>query len=324
MTLPRRLSFSVFAVAALFGSLAGCSQSDTAKSEKILLILKTADNPFFREIERGVRAELRNHNVSDDTLIVRAGRNEGDVSSQRRILEEFYRQELAPGRKGIRALLLTPSGSEDELTSVLKLYEDAGVSLILIDTAISKEALSRAGITRSSFVGSDNVQGGVLAAELIASRLPTGGSVLLLNGAPGHETADARKSGFKKGIESARAAGIPFEITERTANWRRSEARSIADSMFAMGRTFSAVFAANDEMALGVAEAVRQSRRRESNPIIIGFDAIDEARTAVQYGLLTATIAQQPEQMGRRAVRKVVASAVSASHQVIPVEAVVK
>ncbi len=64
-------------------------------------------------------------------------------------------------------------------------------------------------------------------------------------------------------------------------------------------KEIDAVFAQNDEMALGAIEAINSSGR---DILVVGFDGNDDAIKAVQDGRLGATIAQQPELIGKEAV----------------------
>ena len=121
--------------------------------------------------------------------------------------------------------------------------------------------------------------------------------MLVLNGVPEHDTAKQRREGFLLAVKN-----MGYEITERTANWRRSEARTIVEAFSNAGQVPDAIFAANDEMAIGTIEALRQTNK--SLPPIIGFDATDEARALVKEGTLYATIAQAPRRMGERAAEE--------------------
>lgn len=306
----------------------GCERQARTKVEPkvVLLLLKTSDNPFFRSIETGAREALKS-NAPDLTLAVRAGANEGDVTSQKRILEEFYQRYVAGRTTPILAgVLLTPSGSSSELTTEIARFNEKNVPVILVDTKIDEVALQRAGARYMSYIGSDNRQGGALAAQLMVEQLPSGGRLLLFNGVQGHETAAQRREGFLEVINNVNSKGARrFVIEERTANWRRSEARSTTDAILSLGRDLDGVFAANDEMALGVLEALRQHSRAKRPHVIIGFDAIDEAVKAVNEGSLTATVAQRPSEMGRRAVLTLIEIQKRAQvqrDQVVPVEVV--
>jgi ribose transport system substrate-binding protein len=181
--------------------------------------------------------------------------------------------------------------------------KDKGVPVILLDTRINTDALKQAGLQIDSFIGSSNRQGGKLAADVLMSKLPSGGTVLLLNGVEGHETAAERRIGFLEELnELSKEKNVTFQVTQRTCNWSRSEALSTVDAFLALGRTFEGIFAANDEMALGALEALRQHSTSKAPNAVIGFDATNEARRAVTEGRLTATIAQDPYSMGVKGV----------------------
>lgn len=80
-----------------------------------------------------------------------------------------------------------------------------------------------------------------------------------------------------------------------------------------------AVFAQNDEMALGAMEAIQAANRKDI--IIVGFDATDDAQKAVQAGSMLATVAQQPKEMGKVSIE--IAKKILAKEQVdtfIPVK----
>jgi len=125
---------------------------------------------------------------------------------------------------------------------------------------------------------------------------------LVLNGISGAEPAHERRAGFLEKVAELKEQGVvDYEITERTANWKRTEGRSIMDGLLALGRHFDGIFAANDMMALGVVEAYRQAPEHEL-PLVVGFDAIDDARQAVKEKKFIATMAQDPYEMGKRGV----------------------
>lgn len=326
-TPDRRRVVSTMILAALL-VLAACERSEegpTPTDQYVLLLLKTRDNPFFRDIEASVAATLEGHDLE---VIARSGRNEGDVTTQRQVLESVYDQYVS-GRDSPRVagVLITPSGSGNELTLQIAQFSRNGVPVIVIDTRIDPTALQDAGAEIATFIGSENREGGRLAAEtLVAAMSSVDDEILLLNGVQGHASAEARRAGFREALDSiALESGRSFNLTERTANWRRSEARGVLDGMLALGRSYGGVFAANDEMALGAAEAYRQAGAPVGEPPLVGFDAIDEAREAVRNGQLTATIAQDPAEMGRAAARSLLdlfAGQEVEREQVIPLQVI--
>lgn len=266
----------------------------------LLVLLKSADNPFFQEIERGIRDGV-NKLPEKYEVYVRAGTKEGDVTTQRRVLDDFIgRYVTGHPTPRLRAVFLTPSGSAGELVPQIKVLKRHGVTVILVDTQIAKSSLDQGQTSVDTFIGSNNKTGGAKAAAIVVRALPKGGRVLLLNGVAGQETAAARRDGFVEKINSLPTKS-QFTIEERTCNWRRSEAYRTVDSLLGFGKRFDAIFAANDEMALGAVEAIRQYGK-EPRPVIVGFDAIDEAVQAVKDKRLAATLAQDPYGMGIKAV----------------------
>ena len=272
--------------------------------EVVLVLLKTHSNPFFIEIERGIMNSWDNLDNTQIELHIRSGQHEGDINTHRIIIEQYYARYVEGlSSPRLRGLIITPTGSRHELTPYIKMLNDANVPVVIVDTRIDSDALSDAGAHYDAFIGSSNLQGGYLAGQLLMEVIQniSEPNILLLNGVEGHETAVARKEGFLTAIEEYETnTGIIVEITQRTCNWNRNEARSTVDGLIGIGNLYSGIFGANDEMALGALEALRQQGIQDIP--IIGFDALNEARDKVESGELLATIAQDPYGMGTRAV----------------------
>lgn len=274
-----------------FGALSSCSKNEP---ERVLLLLKTLDNPFFQDIDSGFRSKWLSTSIKVDVL---AGKNEADAPGQREILETYLRNFVRGRDKPLlKGVVLTPSDSGDGLVPSIAELRRNGIPVLLVDTAISPKSLREAKTDFNILFSSDNFSGGESAGKLIVSALANkgGSSVLVLNGVPEHDTAKLRREGF---LQATRSFGLV--ITERTANWRRSEARTIVEAFRNLGKLPDAIFAANDEMAIGAIEALKRSQ--SGVPIIVGFDATNEARALVKDGALYATIAQSPRLMGERA-----------------------
>lgn len=303
---------------------ASCTRS-SEKSGEVLLLLKTLDNPFFESIKQGVLSKWSKSNAEID-LTIQAGAQESDVSTQQKSLDLFIAKtkSTAEERSGV---ILTPSASGKELVRHVKKLNDQSVPVVLVDTLINSSALAAGNAHYDAFIGSSNEEGGRLAASLIKKYLPSGGRVLLLGGVQGHESAVARKEGFLSELGKVQDAN--FELIERTANWRRDEARKVVEALLALGERIDGIFAANDEMALGAYEAWRTSPRKkdDSEMVIIGFDAIESAVEAINACELTATIAQDPYGMGVAAVETLEAIWAGKDYernQIIPVKPIEK
>jgi ABC-type sugar transport system substrate-binding protein len=273
-----------------------------AQQRNILFVAKTFGNQYFREMEEGVRAAAaRNGKIR---LEVRAGTREDDVSGQRRIIETFISRHSKTGRFQLSGVILTPGGSSTELTGVIKKLNDLSIPVVILDTEIAAEALTKDHATITTFIGSDNIKGGNQAAQLMCKLVPKKeGTLLLLNGVSGQATAAQRREGFLNGLKDGTCAESKYKVQQWTANWVKREALTAVTTLLAGGTQFDGIFGANDQMALGAAEAVRTRLRGNSpRPIIIGYDAVPEARKAIQSGLLTASLAQKPKEMGSHAI----------------------
>ena len=151
-------------------------------------------------------------------------------------------------------------------------------------------------------VGADNVIGGEAQGHLIMELFPDGAKIVNLQGQPGASPAIDRN----KGLHNVLDQDDKYEIVvEQTANFARDQGLAVTESILAgMDTPPDVIVAANDDMALGAAEAVRA--RGIDEVVIIGFDALPEALAAVRDGGLTATIEQFPGEQSRTAMRLMV------------------
>jgi ribose transport system substrate-binding protein len=267
----------------------------------ILLLLKDYNNEFFRKIDEGFRAGMPDDLKNNYDLEVRYASSWTDLAYERRQLDR-YLSDYVLGRQEprLKAVVVTAGSSNDELTSEIKQLRDNHVIVVLADQRINPEALKRANADYDAFIGTLNKAGGVLAADQIAKHLPNGGTVLVLNGATGVRAAIDRRQGFIERLaELGKQNGTKYKVVERTANFTRSEAQSTLDGMLSMGQQPDGIFAANDEMALGALEALRQKKSAHKT-VVVGFDAIQEAVAAVKDGRMAATIAQDPVGIGKK------------------------
>jgi ribose transport system substrate-binding protein len=283
-------NFSVVLVGvALALSMPGCGRQNTTRPGKaaVALVLKTLNNPFFIEMQKGAEDASRQLGVA---LTVQAAEREVDVDKQLQIVENLIESK-------IDALCVTPSGSKEVVPAIIKANR-AGIPVVIVDTRVSPDALNEAGGKVATFIGSDNTEGGKLAGEYIVKRLEGKGKVAILEGIPGHETGDSRMKGFHGVVD--RYPGIQV-VSSQTANWERDQGYNVFQNMLQSHPDIQALFACSDLMALGAVEAIAAAGK-SGRIIVVGFDAFSEAREAVLKGTMDATIAQSPYEMGRLAI----------------------
>ncbi|MDZ7343559.1 MAG: substrate-binding domain-containing protein, partial [candidate division KSB1 bacterium] len=174
----------------------------------------------------------------------------------------------------------------------------AKIPVIVVDTRVDDNALKEAGGRIAAFIGSDNFEGGKIAGEYLVARLAGAGKVAILEGIPGHETGDARLAGFHHVVD--REAGIEI-VASQTANWERDQGFNVFQNILQAHPQVRALFACNDMMALGAIEAIAAAGKT-GELIVLGFDAVADAREAIRRGAMAGSVAQFPAEMGRLSV----------------------
>ena len=268
--------------------LAACNRgaADAARPT-IALVVKTLNNQFFIDMEAGAKAAADSLGVE---LIVQAPDREIDVERQMQIVENLI-------QRNVKVLMLVPNGSKEIVPAVVK-ANAARIPVITVDTRVDAATLTADGGQVATFIGSNNEDGGRMAGAFLIQRLGGTGKVAVLEGVPGHETADARLRGFRKALVGA--AGMQI-VASQPANMERDQAFNVTQNILQAHPDITALFACNDVMALGALEAI-QAAGKASAISVVGFDAQDDARKAISEKRMAATIAQNPREMGRMAV----------------------
>lgn len=255
--------------------------------QRIALVMKTANNPFFIEMQKGAEAAAKRLNVE---LVVQAAEREVDVEKQMQIVENLIQTR-------VNALCVTPSGSREIVPAIDKANR-ANIPVVIVDTRVDAKALSESGGKVATFIGSDNYEGGKIAGEFLAKRLNGKGKVAVLEGIPGHETGDSRLRGFREALKATPGVEI---VASQTANWERDQGFNVFQNILQSHPDVQAVFACSDLMALGAVEAIAAAKK-SGQITVVGFDATSEARDAITKGSMDASVAQSPAQMGALAV----------------------
>lgn len=258
----------VFGVAAL---LVAVSSAASAAGEKIGLVVSTQNNPFFVTLKEGA---VKKANELGYELIVLDSQN--DPSKELGNVEDLL-------VKGVDVLLINPTDS-DAVVSSVRAANRSKIPVVTLDRAAN-------GGKVVSHVASDNVLGGEVAGNYIVEKLGGKGKVVELEGIPGTTAARDRGEGFNKAI-----AGKLDVVAKQAADFDRTKGLTVMENILQAQPEINAVFAHNDEMALGALKAIESSGRK--NVIVVGFDATDDAVAAVKDGKLSATVAQKPAEIG--------------------------
>lgn len=266
---------SVLMTLAMAGTLAICPAGLASAEEgaSIGLLIPTMTNEFFVSVKEGAESYAKEKGV-DLTIL-----DSGDDS----VKEASNVDDLIT--KGVELVLFIPVDS-DAATSSVETLNGAGIPVITLDRMIS-------GGEVVSHIASDNVAGGKLAGDYIVELLEGKGNVVELEGKVGTNAANERSEGFNAALE-----GTEIEVVaKQTANFDKAEGLTVMENILQAHPEVQAVFAANDEMALGAMEACEAAGRDDI--YIVGFDASADAVTAVSEGKMAATIAQLPDQIAQ-------------------------
>lgn len=246
------------------------------------LSISTLNNPFFVDLRDGAQAAARKANV---TLIVLDAQN--DSAREASQIEDLIQKKAT-------VIAINPTDS-DAIVPTIKKINTAKIPVITVDRGAN-------GGDIAAHIASDNVAGGMMAAEYVGKRLNGKGSVVMLEGIAGTSAARDRGKGFRDGLK--KFPGIML-VAVQTADFDRAKGLTVMENILQAQKKVDAVFAQNDEMALGAIQAI-QAAKRQQETFVVGFDAIADALAAVKNGTMAATIAQQPKEMGRLAVEAAV------------------
>lgn len=278
LSLSAVLALSACGAATLEGEQAGDNgelEEMAAEDITIGLSISTLNNPFFGDLQRGV-VEAAEENGST----VRSVDAQDDTATQINGIDDLIQQ-------GVDILLINPVDS-DAITPAIESANSAGIPVITIDR-------SSEGGDVLTFIASDNIEGGEMAAEFIIDLVGEDADVVQLEGVPGASATNERGEGFMN------VANDRLNVVEsQSANFSRSEGLTVMENIIQSNSGIEAVFAQNDEMAIGALEALEAAGM--TDVIVVGFDGNDDALAEIEAGRLDATIAQQPYEMGTIAV----------------------
>ncbi|MFA1714441.1 ribose ABC transporter substrate-binding protein RbsB [Peribacillus frigoritolerans] len=249
-------------------------KKDSMKDVKVGVSISTLNNPFFVSLKDGIEKEAKEKGMK--VTVVDA---QDDTAKQISGIEDLILQK-------VDVLLVNPTDSA-AISSAVKDANDAGIPVITIDRSSDEGDIE-------TFIASDNVAGGEMAAEYLVKELGEKAKVVELEGVSGASATRERGKGFHNIADKQLDV-----LTSQTAEFDRTKGLNVMENILQGNKDIQAVFAHNDEMALGAIEAIKAAGK---DIIVVGFDGNDDALKAVENGELKATIAQQPVLIGEEAV----------------------
>ncbi len=263
---------------------AGCGRHEAAGDGRpvVGVSLLNLSSEFIVMIDRAMRERA-------DELGVRLIVNDAQRSAERQIqqAESFVAQR-------VDAIILNPCEVEASSPAVERALA-AGIPVVNVN--------SETKAVPTAFVGSRDEESGRIAMEYIAERLGGSGGVVMMQGYMGQAAQLRREAGAREVL--AKHPGLNL-LAEQTAGWDRAQAMTLMENWLqSHGEKIRAVFAQNDEMAMGALLAIERANLQD-RIVVVGVDAIADALEAVRAGRLDATVFQDAAGQGRTAVETAV------------------
>lgn len=279
-----KLALAAVVVAAVLGAMSLFTSGSSSSATKVGMSLSTLNNPFFVQMKEGAQAEAKKAGVD---LTVTDAQN--DPSQQANQLQNF-------SGEGLGAIVVNPVDS-DAVGPSVRTANKADVPVIAADRAVNKAETD-------TLVASDNVAGGKQAAKALAEKLGGKGTVVTLQGTPGASASRERGQGFAEGIKAYPDIEV---VAKQPADFDRTKGLDVMTNLLQSHPDVDGVFAENDEMALGAVKALGAKAGKSVS--VVGFDGTPDGLKAVQAGTLYASVAQQPAEIGKIAVRNAIRAA---------------
>jgi len=282
MKLTRRAMLAGLAAAVASSSCGGRAPRPESRRIVVGVSLMNLSSEFIVMLQRSMEAKARELGVE---LILNDAQR--DAATQVRQVENFVVQK-------VDAIVLNPCEVEASSPAVDKAVA-GGIPVVNVNSE-----------TRSAptaFVGSSDEESGRIAMGYIAQRLRGQGNVVMMHGFMGQAAQIKRDQGAREIL--AKNPGLRL-LAAQTADWDRAKAMTLMENWIqSYGARIDAVFAQNDEMAMGALIALEQAKRKDK-VIVAGVDAIADALQAVKNGRLDATVFQDAARQGGQAIETAV------------------
>jgi|SRR5579875_288880 ABC-type sugar transport system substrate-binding protein len=294
------VSVAALALAAC-GSTAGGSSSSSAAAQataqapgsvSVGFILKPVSNPYFATMGQGASQEAAKLGVH---LTTQDAANLADATGQANALTALINH-------GYSCYLVNPV-DDTNLVQPLVQAQAQHRPIVNIDLPISASAARAAGVHIDTYIGTDNVAAGRLAATELEKLVPAGSQVAVIGGLASDPTSQARIAGFTEG-----AAGKLHVVQTVAGNWDRATALSDATAIMQDHPGLKAFFVANGDMDLGVQRAIGAAGKqgKVDTIAIIGDTAVIKE---VEAGTMAAVVEQFPYTIGQEGVQACAAAA---------------
>lgn len=274
-----RYTKSLLAAAGLAAAFSGAAVAET----KVAVIMSDSGsaNPFWAAVTKG--ALDKGAELGIDVAAVAPAGGETDVAGQIAMVED----QIA---KGVVGIAIAPADTA-ALVPVLEQARERGVHVVFIDKRADMPG---------TYIGTDNIPAARLGAQHICDTVEAGSDVAVLQGIVTSTTGQHRAEGGRGGLVDC---GLNL-VAEQPADWDAGKALTTTENILTANPNLRAIFASNDNMALGAIEALRNAKLLDQ-VMVVGFDGNPDAAESILKGEMAAAVAQRPAVMGAMGVEAV-------------------
>jgi ribose transport system substrate-binding protein len=271
--------------AILLAALSTLSASAAAKSYTIAVIPKGNTHEFWKSINTGAvmaERELKAQGV-DVRIFWKGPLREDDRDQQIQVVENFMARRVS-------GIVLAPLDSQALVRPVVNAVK-ARIPVIIIDSDLKTDQYT-------SFVATDNYQGGVLAAQHLGKLLDGKGNIILLRYAVGSASTEARENGFTDTLKKE-FPDLKLISQDQYAGPTRETAYQASQNLLnRFGAEVNGVFCANETSTIAMTKALRDIGKAGGKVKMIGFDAGSQSLADMKKGDIQALVVQNPVKMG--------------------------
>ena len=259
----------------------------------IAVIPKGTTHEFWKSIHAGAVKAARELTAQGTPVQViwKGPLREDDREQQVQVVEGFSAQR-------IDGMVLAPL-DDQALVRPVEEAQRAGVPTVIIDSDLRSEAIV-------SFVATDNVRGGQLAAARMGELLGGKGKIMVLRLQEGSASTTQREDGFLKEL-AMRFPGIQVVSSDQYAGSTRETAKRASENLLnRFGADIQGIFTPNESATDGMVLAL-QDMGKAGQVKLVGFDASPSLIAAMRNGHLHGLVLQNPVRMGYLGVKTMVA-----------------
>jgi ribose transport system substrate-binding protein len=249
------------------GAMPKLASAQAGQPATIAFFIKNVTNPFWKACRIGAEKAGKELGVTIETV---APTKPDNIEEQTRLVEDWI-------VKRPDAFVFVPVDYKALVPSIQKVNK-AGIPVIGYVNRMTDVDLV-------SYVGSDDETLQYELCKYLFKAMNGKGKIVHIEGVPAAITAQNRKKGFERAVKET--PGIEV-LASQPGNYRRLPAVQVFENLMQRFPVIDAVVCANDDMAVGIAEALIAAGRG-GQARVVGIDGIPDATAAIAAGKMFAT-----------------------------------